>query len=158
MVRQAYKNRYILNTRYIVGEVRSAEAIDMLQALNTGHDGSLSTGHANSPNDMLSRLETMVLMGMEIPLPAIRRQIASGIDLIVHLGRLRDKSRKVLEVTEVIDYQNGEILIQPIYSFAETGEKNGKIQGVWKKVHGLTHTGKLVAAGYKEETEDLDAY
>ncbi len=145
-------------TRIIVGEVRSAEAIDMLQALNTGHDGSLSTGHANSPNDMLSRLETMVLMGMEIPLPAIRRQIASGIDLIVHLGRLRDKSRKVLEVTEVIDYQNGEILIQPIYSFAETGEKNGKIQGVWKKVHGLTHTGKLVAAGYKEETEDLDAY
>ncbi len=145
-------------TRIIVGEVRSAEAIDMLQALNTGHDGSLSTGHANSPNDMLSRLETMVLMGMEIPLPAIRRQIASGIDLIVHLGRLRDKSRKVLEVTEVIDYQNGEILIQPIYSFAETGEKNGKIQGVWKKVHGLTHTGKLMAAGYKEEAEDLDAY
>lgn len=145
-------------TRIIVGEVRSAEAIDMLQALNTGHDGSLSTGHANSPNDMLSRLETMVLMGMEIPLPAIRRQIASGIDLIVHLGRLRDKSRKVLEVTEVIDYQNGEILIQPIYSFAETGEKNGKIQGIWKKVHGLTHTGKLMAAGYKEEAEDLDAY
>lgn len=145
-------------TRIIVGEVRSAEAIDMLQALNTGHDGSLSTGHANSPNDMLSRLETMVLMGMEIPLPAIRRQIASGIDLIVHLGRLRDKSRKVLEVTEVIDYQNGEILIQPIYSFAEMGEKNGKIQGIWKKVHGLTHTGKLMAAGYKEEAEDLDAY
>lgn len=97
-------------------------------------------------------------MGMEIPLPAIRRQIASGIDLIVHLGRLRDKSRKVLEVTEVIDYQNGEILIQPIYSFAEMGEKNGKIQGIWKKVHGLTHTGKLMAAGYKEEAEDLDAY
>ena len=144
-------------TRIIVGEVRSAEAIDMLQALNTGHDGSLSTGHANSPTDMLSRLETMVLMGMEIPLPAIRKQIASGIDLIVHLGRLRDKSRKVLEVTEIIDYRDGEILLQPIYSFEETGEKNGKIQGVWKKVHRLTHTGKLVAAGYKEEAENMDA-
>ena len=144
-------------TRIIVGEVRSAEAIDMLQALNTGHDGSLSTGHANSPTDMLSRLETMVLMGMEIPLPAIRKQIASGIDLIVHLGRLRDKSRKVLEVTEIIDYRDGQILLQPIYSFEETGEKNGKIQGVWKKVHRLTHTGKLVATGYKEEAENMDA-
>lgn len=144
-------------TRIIVGEVRSAEAIDMLQALNTGHDGSLSTGHANSPKDMLSRLETMVLMGMELPLPAIRRQIASGIDLIVHLGRLRDKSRKVLEVTEILDYQDGEILLQPIYSFQETGEKNGKIQGVWEKVHDLTHTGKLLAAGYKEAAEGVDA-
>ena len=82
--------------------MRSAEAIDMLQALNTGHDGSLSTGHANSPKDMLSRLETMVLMGMDLPLPAIQRQIASGLDIIVHLGRLRDKTRKVLEVTEVL--------------------------------------------------------
>lgn len=144
-------------TRIIVGEVRSAEAIDMLQALNTGHDGSLSTGHANSPKDMLSRLETMVLMGMELPLPAIRRQIASGVDLIVHLGRLRDKSRKVLEVTEILDYQDGEILLQPIYSFEETGEKNGKIQGIWKKIHGLTHTGKLLAAGYKEAAEGVDA-
>ena len=144
-------------TRIIVGEVRSAEAIDMLQALNTGHDGSLSTGHANSPKDVLSRLETMVLMGMELPLPAVRRQIASGIDLIVHLGRLRDKSRKVLEVTEIIDYQDGEILLQPIYSFEETGEKHGKIQGVWKKVHGLTHTGKLLAAGFKEKAEGIDA-
>ena len=143
-------------TRIIVGEVRSAEAIDMLQALNTGHDGSLSTGHANSPKDMLSRLETMVLMGMEMPLPAIRRQIASGIDLIVHLGRLRDKSRKVLEVTEILDYQNGEILLAPIFCFEETGEKHGKIQGIWKKVHGLTHTGKLLAAGYREETEAVD--
>ncbi len=143
-------------TRIIVGEVRSAEAIDMLQALNTGHDGSLSTGHANSPKDMLSRLETMVLMGMEMPLPAIRRQIASGIDLIVHLGRLRDKSRKVLEVTEILDYQNGEILLAPIFCFEETGEKHGKIQGIWKKVHGLTHTGKLLAAGYREEAEAVD--
>lgn len=143
-------------TRIIVGEVRSAEALDMLQALNTGHDGSLSTGHANSPGDMLSRLETMVLMGMDFPLPAIRRQIASGIDILIHLGRLRDKSRKVLEVTEVMGYQDGEILLQPIYSFEETGEENGKIQGVWKKIHELSHTGKLLAAGCKTEEKDRD--
>lgn len=143
-------------TRIIVGEVRSAEALDMLQALNTGHDGSLSTGHANSPKDMLSRLETMVLMGMDLPLPAIRRQIASGIDILVHLGRLRDKSRKVLEVTEVTGYQDGAILLQPIYIFEETGEKNGKIQGIWKKAHGLSNTGKLLAAGCKAGEKDTD--
>lgn len=134
--------------RIIVGEVRSAEAIDMLQALNTGHDGSLSTGHANSPRDMLSRLETMVLMGIDLPLPAIRRQIASGIDIIVHLGRLRDKSRKVLEIAEVIEYQEGEIRMEILYQFEETGEKNGKIQGQWRKINPLTHTEKLLAAGY----------
>lgn len=133
--------------RIIVGEVRSAEAIDMLQALNTGHDGSLSTGHANSPRDMLSRLETMVLMGMELPLPAIRRQIASGIDIIVHLGRLRDKSRKVLEVTEVVDYQNGEVLLGELYRYQETGVENGRIQGYWKKTGTIQKTGKLLAAG-----------
>ena len=143
-------------TRIIVGEVRSAEALDMLQALNTGHDGSLSTGHANSPKDMLSRLETMVLMGMDLPLPAIRRQIASGIDILVHLGRLRDKSRKVLEVTEVTGYQDGEILLQPIYIFEETGEKDGKIHGIWKKAHELSHTGKLLAAGCKTGEKDTD--
>lgn len=134
--------------RIIVGEVRSAEAIDMLQALNTGHDGSLSTGHANSPEDMLSRLETMVLMGMELPLMAIRRQIASGIDVIVHLGRLRDKSRKLLEVSEVMDYREGEIHLQTVYRYEETGEESGKIQGVWEKKGELKHTGKLLAAGY----------
>lgn len=134
--------------RIIVGEVRSAEAIDMLQALNTGHDGSLSTGHANSPEDMLSRLETMVLMGMVLPLTAIRRQIASGIDVIVHLGRLRDKSRKLLEVSEVMDYREGEIHLQTVYRYEETGEENGKIQGVWEKKGELKHTGKLLAAGY----------
>ncbi|MCI9237466.1 MAG: CpaF family protein [Dorea sp.] len=140
--------------RIIVGEVRSAEAIDMLQALNTGHDGSLSTGHANSPEDMLSRLETMVLMGMELPLPAIRRQIASGIDVIVHLGRLRDKSRKMLEITEIVDYKEGEITLQPLYIYEETGEKDGKIQGVWKKAGEIRHTGKLLAAGYLRRGED----
>lgn len=91
--------------RIIVGEVRGAEAIDMLQAFNTGHDGSISTGHANSPRDMLSRLETMVLMGIDLPLPAIQRQIASGIDILIHLGRLRDKSRKVLKIMEVLGYE-----------------------------------------------------
>ena len=136
--------------RIIVGEVRGAEAIDMLQALNTGHDGSLSTGHANSPMDMLSRLETMVLMGMDLPLAAIRRQIASGLDIIVHLGRLRDKSRKLLEVSEITAYREGEIELSPLYRYEETGEKDGKIQGIWKKDHGLAHTEKLLAAGCKE--------
>lgn len=130
--------------RIIVGEVRGAEAI------NTGHDGSLSTGHANSPKDMLSRLESMVLMGMDLPLGAVQRQIASGIDIIVHLGRLRDKSRKVLEVSEILDYQDGEILVSPLYRFEETGEKDGKIQGTWRKMDDLVHTQKLLAAGYKE--------
>ncbi len=134
--------------RIIVGEVRSAEAIDMLQALNTGHDGSLSTGHANSPADMLGRLETMVLMGMDLPLCAIQRQIASGIDVIVHLGRLRDKSRKLLEVTEILGYQMGEICLQTLYKYVETGEKDGKIQGEWKKEQELVHREKLLAAGY----------
>lgn len=136
--------------RIIVGEVRGAEAIDMLQALNTGHDGSLSTGHANSPMDMLSRLETMVLMGMDLPLAAIRRQIASGLDIIVHLGRLRDKSRKLLEVSEITAYREGEIELSSLYRYEETGEKDGKIQGIWKKDHGLAHTEKLLAAGCKE--------
>lgn len=140
--------------RIIVGEVRSAEALDMLQAFNTGHDGSLSTGHANSPKDMLSRIETMVLMGMDLPLPAIQRQIASGIDIIVHLGRLRDRSRKLLEIDEVIDYQAGEILLQPLYLYEEEGEKDGKIQGSWKKLHKLTHTEKLLAAGGWEERKN----
>ncbi|MGN1377488.1 MAG: CpaF family protein [Dorea sp.] len=134
--------------RIIVGEVRSAEAIDMLQALNTGHDGSLSTGHANSPRDMLSRLETMVLMGMDLPLPAIQRQIASGIDIIVHLGRMRDKSRKVLEVTEVLGYDRGEILLQTLYRYEEEEQAGGRKAGGWKKIHELTHRKKLLAAGY----------
>ena len=142
--------------RLIVGEVRSAEAIDMLQAMNTGHDGSLSTGHANSPKDMLSRLETMVLMGMELPLPAIQRQIASGVDVIVHLGRLRDKSRKVLEVTEVLGYTGGEIQLQTLYQYEETGEKEGRIQGEWRKIHEITHTEKLLAAGYHKERIYMD--
>ena len=133
--------------RIIVGEVRGSEAIDMLQALNTGHDGSLSTGHANSSKDMLARLETMVLMGMDLPLAAVRRQIASGVDLIVHLGRLRDKSRKVLEITEIIGFEEGEIVTKPIYQFEEHGEEKGKVVGKLVKVDRIMHTEKLLAAG-----------
>ncbi len=142
--------------RIIVGEVRGAEAIDMLQALNTGHDGSLSTGHSNSPKDMISRLETMALMGMDLPLPAIQRQIASGIDIIVHLGRLRDRSRKVVEVTEVGGCCGGEVGLEPLYRYEEEGEENGKIYGRWKKIRALTNTQKLLAAGYQEEGTACD--
>ena len=133
--------------RIIVGEVRGSEAIDMLQSLNTGHCGA-SSGHSNSPEDMLSRLETMVLMGMEIPLPAIRRQIASAIDIIVHLGRLRDKSRKVLKMTEVLGYEDGEIKLQTLFEFQERNMVNGRIQGEWVKLHEIQNKEKLLAAGY----------
>lgn len=101
--------------RIIVGECRGAEALDMLQAMNTGHDGSLSTGHANSPHDIISRIETMVLQGQDFPLNAIRQQIASGIDIIVQLGRLRDKSRRVLEISEVDGFMDGEIVLHTLY-------------------------------------------
>ncbi len=116
--------------RIIVGEIRDGAAFDFLQAANTGHDGSLSTGHANSAQDMLSRLETMVLMaGMELPLPAIRRQIASAVDIIVHLGRLKDKSRKVLEITEITGYEEGEITMSEIYRFdGEKLKKTGELK------------------------------
>lgn len=106
--------------RIIVGEVRGAEALDMLQAMNTGHDGSLSTGHANSTQDMLSRLETMVLQGAAaLPLEAIKQQIGSAVDIIIHLSRLRDKSRKTMAITEVVGYKNGEIILNPLYEFRE---------------------------------------
>ena len=103
--------------RIIVGEVRGAEALDMLQAMNTGHDGSLSTGHGNSTSDMLKRLETMVLMGMDLPLEAIRGQIASGIDIIVHLSRQRDHSRKVVEISEINGFENGTIVLNKVFDF-----------------------------------------
>ena len=133
--------------RIVVGECRGAEALEMLQAFNTGHDGSLSTGHSNSCKDMLSRLETMVLMGAEIPLSAIRQQIASGLDIIVQLGRLRDKSRKLIEITEVLDLENDEIQLNPLYSFKELNEVNGRIIGEWEKVGDLKRKDKLVASG-----------
>ena len=133
--------------RIIVGECRGAEALEMLQAFNTGHDGSCSTGHSNSCKDMLSRLETMVLMGAEIPLSAIRQQIASGIDIIVQLGRLRDKSRKLLEISEVIGIENNEIKLNPLYKFKEIEEVEGRIVGQWEKVGKLLKTDKLLASG-----------
>lgn len=134
--------------RIIVGEIRGAEAIDLLMAMNTGHDGSLSTGHANSAKDMLTRLETMVLMGMDMPLDAIRRQIASAVDIIIHLGRLRDHSRKLLEIVEVAGYVNHEIVLSPLYTFVEEGcTKEGKIQGSFIKKEALMHTEKCISAG-----------
>lgn len=138
--------------RIIVGEIRDATAIDMLTAMNTGHDGSLSTGHANSPKDMLNRLETLVLMGMDIPLPAIRQQISSAIDIIVHLGRLRDRSRKVLAICEIGEVEQGEIQIFPIFSFEEEGEENGRIKGTLKRTsHILRSMDKCKKAGVKLE-------
>ena len=134
--------------RIIVGEVRGAEAVDMLQCLNTGHDGSMSTGHANSGKDMLARLENMVLMGMELPLAAIRQQIASGIDIIVHLGRLRDRSRRVLEITEILGCENNEIKLNPLFVFEEAGEDSeGGIIGRLTKKGNLLRENKLKAAG-----------
>ena len=138
--------------RIIVGEVRGSEAIDMMQCLNTGHDGSMSTGHANGSKDMLGRLETMVLMGMELPLIAIRQQIASGLDIMIHLGRLRDKSRKVLEIAEIRGFADGEIIMEPLYVFQEDGEDRcGKVKGILKKRGELENNGKLKAAGIAPE-------
>ena len=133
--------------RIVVGEVRGGEAIDMMQCLNTGHDGSMSTGHANSSRDMLSRLETMILMGMELPLTAIRQQIASGLDIIIHLGRLRDKSRKVLEIAEIDGVEGVEIKMRTLYEFQDVGEDGGKVKGRLVKKDELRGVGKLRAAG-----------
>ena len=136
--------------RIIVGEVRGGEALDMLQAMNTGHDGSLSTGHANSPRDMLIRLETMVLMGVDMPLSAIRGQISAGIDVIIHLGRLRDRSRRVLEIVEVLGIKNNEIETNTLYKFFEHGENNGRIAGELKRSENkMQNIQKLRNAGYK---------
>lgn len=138
--------------RIIVGEVRGVEALDMLQAMNTGHDGSLSTGHANSTVDMLSRLETMVLMGAEgLPLEAIRQQIASAVDIIIHLSRLRDHSRKTMEITEVVGLKDGEIELNPLYVFEENEESTmEKVVGELKRTKNpLKNTFKLKLMGYK---------
>lgn len=137
--------------RVIVGEVRGAEVIDMLQAMNTGHDGSMSTGHANSASDMLTRLETMFLMGMDIPLLAARGQVAGGIDIIVHLGRLRDGSRKVLEIVEIIGDMHDsaeKIKTNTLYKFKENGVfENGSIKVVWEKENEIRNRTKLIAKG-----------
>lgn len=136
--------------RILVGEVRGDETVDMISsAMLNGHSGSMSTGHANNPVDMLHRLETMMMMGIDMPLTAIQRQVASAIDIIIHLGRLRDKSRKVLEIAEVLGYEDGVIKIQSLYEFQEEGMENGKIKGRLMKVEELTHCEKLLAAGYQ---------
>ena len=124
----------------------------MLQAFCTGHDGSLSTGHGNSTKDMLYRLETMVMMGMDIPVAAIRRQIASGIDLMIHLGRLRDKRRVLMEISEIDECRDGEIIINPLYCFQElSGGKNGEVHGTWVKKGELHHKEKLLMAGISDD-------
>lgn len=163
--------------RIIVGEIRGAEAVDMLSAMNTGHNGSLSTGHGNSAADMISRMETMVLMGSGIPLEAIRQQIASSLDIVIHLGRLRDKSRKVLEVSEISGYENGEIIYNPLFRFEEapvirekgtygsvarSGGGRGRLKADTSRVMGrlnptgnrLRHVQKLYTAGFYEEQEE----
>ena len=140
--------------RIVVGEVRGGEALDMLQAMNTGHDGSLSTGHANSTQDMLSRLETMVLQGAAgLPLEAIRQQIASAVDIIVHLSRLRDKSRKTMEICEVVGYENGEIILNPLYVFEEDENSTlEKVSGSLNRTKNpMKNDFKLRLAGIKTE-------
>lgn len=134
--------------RIIVGEVRGEETLDMIQAMSTGHDGSLSTGHGNSPQDMMSRLETMVLMGMDMPISAVRQQISSAIDIIVHLGRLRDKSRRVLKIVEITGLDKGEIAYNTLYEFKETGESDGKVQGALVRTGSLKNIEKMQRAGY----------
>ena len=138
--------------RIVVGEVRGGEALDMLQAMNTGHDGSLSTGHANSTEDMLSRLETMVLQGAAgLPLEAIRQQIASAVDIIIHLSRLRDKSRKTMEITEVVGYENGRIILNPLYRFEEDENSTlTKVSGSLKRTENpMINDYKLRLSGFK---------
>ena len=132
--------------RIVVGEIRGAEAIDLLQAWNTGHSGSLGTAHANSSKDMISRVETMVLMGMSLPLEAVRRQIASGIDLMVHLGRQKDKSRQVLEITEVLGYENGEVKLQTLFQWDKD------IRGL-RKINALYHKEKMENVVWDKEQE-----
>lgn len=135
--------------RIIVGEVRGDETVDMISsAMLNGHSGSMSTGHSNNPRDMLHRLETMMMMGIDLPLAAIQRQVASALDIIIHLGRLRDKSRKVLEIVEVLGYKDGQIQMQTLYEFREEGMKHEKVAGTLVKVEELVHRDKLLAAGY----------
>lgn len=136
--------------RIVVGEVRGKEALDMLQALNTGH-GGFSTGHGNSVKDMMSRLETMVLMAAELPLPAIRSQIVSAVDIMVHVARMRDKSRRVVAIEEVDRIENGEIVLNPLFVFEETGEQknSSKVEGRLQKTGTLKHKEKLRLAGYR---------
>lgn len=139
--------------RIIVGEVRGAEALDMLQAMNTGHEGSLSTGHSNGAKDMISRLETMVLSGADLPVPVVRQQIASALDIVVHLSRFRDSSRRVAEICEVTGVERGEVQLSTLFRFEEEGEREGAVFGSLRRVAQLRDLGKLRHAGLLKEAE-----
>lgn len=138
--------------RIIVGEVRGEETVDMISsAMLNGHSGSMSTGHANNAEDMLHRLETMMLMGIDLPLQAVQRQIASAMDIIIHLGRLRDRTRRVIQIAEIDGMENGRVCTRVLYEFREEGAEDEKIKGSLMKVNDLKNKEKLVAAGYQEE-------
>ena len=142
--------------RIIVGEVRGKETLDMVQAMSTGHDGSLSTGHGNSPKDMMTRLETMILMGIDMPVAAIRQQLTSAIDIIIHLGRLRDKTRRVLQIAEVVGVSRGEVKFNKLFEFAENAESNGLVLGKLKATgNKLVNTRKMYFAGYGQEDNTM---
>ena len=142
--------------RIIVGEVRGKETLDMVQAMSTGHDGSLSTGHGNSPKDMMTRLETMILMGIDMPVAAIRQQLTSAIDRIIHLGRLRDKTRRVLQIAEVVGVSRGEVKFNKLFEFAENAESNGLVLGELKATgNKLVNTQKMYFAGYGQEDNTM---
>lgn len=143
--------------RIVVGEIRDAAAIDLLAAYNTGHDGSLSTGHANSVKDMLNRLEALVLQGVDMPVQAIRKQISSAIDIIVHLGRLRDKSRKVLEISEVLEVLGEEIIVNPLYEFNINNDRGAKEIGrLERSKNPLINAEKLHRAGLQVFEQEYD--
>jgi pilus assembly protein CpaF len=143
--------------RIVVGEIRDSAAIDLLAAYNTGHDGSLSTGHANSVKDMLNRLEALVLQGVDMPVQAIRKQISSAIDIIVHLGRLRDKSRKVLEISEVLEVSDDEIIVNPLYQFIMNEDRDAKEIGKLERLNNpLMNTEKLQRAGLQVFEQKCD--
>lgn len=142
--------------RIIVGEVRGKETLDMVQEMSTGHDGSLSTGHGNSPKDMMTRLETMILMGIDMPVAAIRQQLTSAIDIIIHLGRLRDKTRRVLQIAEVVGVSRGEVKFNKLFEFAENAESNGRVLGELKATgNKLVNTQKMYFAGYGQEDNTM---
>lgn len=141
--------------RIIVGEVRDEAAIDMLAAMNTGHDGSLSTGHANSCEDMIKRLETMVLMGLDIPLVAVKQQIASAVDVIIHLSRMHDGSRKVWKICEVVGMKNGEIKLNTLFEINEYNSALNNARGMFRKVNDLMNIDKLLRAGMLEVYQDV---
>ena len=142
--------------RIIVGEVRGKETLDMVQAMSTGHDGSLSTGHGNSPKDMMTRLETLILMGIDMPVAAIRQQLTSAIDIIIHLGRLRDKTRRVLQIAEVVGVSRGEVKFNKLFEFAENAESNGLVLGELKATgNKLVNTQKMYFAGYGREDNTM---